>query len=390
MANPETTYEQWMRDEGLPVYRGHGVTDLRALDLGPWPRLGGRGAYLQLEGMEGLTGMYVGEIPAGAALTPEKHLYDELVYVLAGRGITQVWNESGPLPADAAPASFFEWQAGSLFAPPLNCWHRLLNSAGGEPVRFLAVTSAPLVLDLFHNVDFVFNSDYRFADRYAGEADYFAVRERRFDEAGGVHIGGWLWETNFIPDVPATPIDPRDAKGAGVRGTSYQMSGNVLVGHLGEWPVGRYHKAHHHAGGAIILIVRSRGYTLMWPQALGIHPYASGYGDEVVRVDWQEGSVLSPPSGWFHQHFNLGPVPARLVALRYGSRKYGVQFHDAQSRAGVHRSVKQGGTLIEYEDEDPAIRAQFQRDLAAAGVPYGMPAALGASASNRGQGSAGC
>ena len=43
-----------------------------------WPRLGGRAAFINLYGMEGVTGMYVGEIPAGGALTPEKHFYEEV------------------------------------------------------------------------------------------------------------------------------------------------------------------------------------------------------------------------------------------------------------------------------------------------------------------------
>ena len=31
-------------------------------------RTGGNGAYIELKGMEGFTGMYVGEIPGGGAL----------------------------------------------------------------------------------------------------------------------------------------------------------------------------------------------------------------------------------------------------------------------------------------------------------------------------------
>ena len=157
MARKETTYERWMHEEGVPTVRGYGVTDVRAIELGRWKRLGGRGAFIQLEGMEGITGMYVAEIPPGGALNPEKHLYDELICILGGRGATEDW--SGPEREPDGNKNFFEWQAGSLFAPPLNTWHRLLNGSGSEPVKYLAVTSAPLVLDLFDNIPFVFNSD---------------------------------------------------------------------------------------------------------------------------------------------------------------------------------------------------------------------------------------
>jgi quercetin dioxygenase-like cupin family protein len=363
----DTTYERWMGQEGIPIVRGYGVTDVMGVELGPWERLGGRGAYIQLVGMEGYTGMYLGEIPPGGALEPEKHLYDELIYVVSGRGVTQVWNTD-------ASKSFFEWQTGALFAPPLNTWHRLLNASGTEPARFLAVTSAPMVMDLFHNLAFVFGCRYEFGDRYDGRPDYFAVGERHVREsAWGKTV---VWETNFIPDVRGADIDPQEAKGSGLRGTVYEISGNVLAGHMAEWPVGRYQKAHYHIGGAILLIVRSTGYTLMWPKEVGPHPYASGQGDRVVRVDWQEGSVISPPTGWFHQHFNTGAVPARQAAFRYGSRNYRVQFHDDYNGAGSLVSVRKGGTMIEYEDEDPELRRLYQRELALTGTPYDMPEIL--------------
>ena len=55
------------------------------LPRGPWKRTGGNGAYIELKGMEGFTGMYVGEIPPGGALNAENHLYEELIYILQRR-----------------------------------------------------------------------------------------------------------------------------------------------------------------------------------------------------------------------------------------------------------------------------------------------------------------
>jgi quercetin dioxygenase-like cupin family protein len=371
MDGRETTYERWMREEGLPVVRGHGVTDVRALELAPWRRMGGRGAYIQLEGMEGLTGMYVTEIPPGGALEPEKHLYDKLVYALSGRGITQVWSHDG-----AEQKNYFEWQAGALFAPPINTWHRIVNTSGSEPVRLLCVTNAPLIMDVFHNTDFVFNAPYVFDDRYDGSPDYFRVGERRTYETNWAAVPAW--DTNLIPDVPGADLVLLNEVGAGASSVVYEMAGNVLVGHMAEFPVGRYKKAHYHGGGAILFIVRSQGYTLMWPRELGPHPYENGHEAEVVRVDWQVGSVFSPPTAWFHQHFNTGPEPARQLAFRYGSHKYGVQFHDLHSGAGARQSLRKGGTQIEYDDEDPGIRRVFQEALADNGVPYAMADAFSA------------
>ncbi len=373
---PKTTYEHWLEEQQIPILSGYGVTDVASLDLGEWPRNGARGSAIQLIGMEGLTGMYVVSIPPRGSLPPEKHLYDELMYVVSGRGATEVW--SGPSDAPEGEAHFFEWQAGSLFAPPLNTWHRLANGSGRDPARLLAVTSAPIVMDLFHNLDFIFNCDYVFTDRFDGRADYFQASEER--EFFG---SGWLWETNFIPNVLSATLDEQEAKGPGARVTWYQMAGNALVGHMAEWPVGKYNKAHHHAGGQVLLILRSTGYTLMWPQDAGWQPYKSGNSDRVVRIDWGEGSVLSPPSGWFHQHFNTGPSRARQLALRYGSKKYGVGFKDVLDRGGVLVSAKRGGTQIEYEDEDPEIRRLYREELARTGVEYQMPLGESPSAAAR-------
>lgn len=356
-----------MAREGVPVVRGHGLTDVRGVDLGPWARLGGSGAFIDLPGMEGLTGMYVVEVPPGGGLEPERHLYDELMYVLNGRGTAKVW--SGARGQDRGPV-VFEWQEGSLFAPPLNTWHQLFNAAGSERALLLGVTLAPPLMDLWHNIPFIFNCDHDFVDRFDGRPDFFEVGDRSLHEYSGV----MLWETNFIPDVRGATLDAYERIGGpGHRATSYQMGGNVLVGHMAESEVGHYRKAHFHAGGAILLTLRGAGYTLMWPVEVGTRPYQSGQGDRVVRVDWREGSVVSPPGDWFHQHFPTAAEPTRQVALRMGSKRYGVKFHDLAVRDGVHLSMSEGGTLIEYEQEDPEIERQFRRALVEAGVEYRMP-----------------
>ncbi len=182
----------------------------------------------------------------------------------------------------------------------------------------------------------------------------------------------WIWETNFIPDARKAQIDAQEQKGAGVNLTQFEISNNTLIGHLAEWPVGRYHKAHFHGGGAVLVILRSEGYSLMWPNHLGTRPYENGFGDEVVRVDWVPGSVFSPPTNWFHQHFNTGAEPALQLALRCGSQKFPLGIRVAAIRAGVYTSVKQGGTLIEYEDEDPAIRAPMKPSSAKKGIAPDM------------------
>jgi oxalate decarboxylase/phosphoglucose isomerase-like protein (cupin superfamily) len=361
-AFAKTTYFKWMARQGIPVIDGYGLEDVREIATAPWQKMGGKAAFINLYGMEGVTGMYAGEIPAAGALNPEKHFYEEVICILEGQGATEVWQEGGQ-------KQMFEWGAWSLFAPPLNTWHRLING-GRQPVKFLAVTNAPLVMDIVHNEDFIFNCPYEFADRYSGAEGFFNVGQKRY-ESGMQHI----WETNFIMDVQSASLDGREVKGAGVSITQFELSGNSLIGHLAQWPAGRYHKAHYHGAGAILLGLQSSGYVLLWSKELGIRPYKAGHAEDVVEVKWKAGSVYCPPGGWFHQHFNTGPQPARHLALRYGSRIHPIGFKiaDKRSEDGVYIDVKNGGTLIEYADEDPHIRRHYEEEMKKAGVPSQMP-----------------
>jgi mannose-6-phosphate isomerase-like protein (cupin superfamily) len=364
----KTYYERWMEKEGVPIVEGYGVTDVRKIALGHWPRLGCDGAYLQFRGLEGITGVYVGKIAPGASLEPERHLYEKVLYILQGKGVAEIQQR------DRVP-QVIAWQAGSLFSPPLNTLHRLINQTS-EPALFLAITTAPMALDHYHNEKFIFNSDFSFNDRYDGEPNYFEPSNERYLAANNRQ---WIWETNFIPDACRADIDAQEQKGAGVNITQFELSDNTLIGHLAEWPVGRYHKAHYHGGGAVLVILRSEGYSLMWPNDLGTRPYENGQGDRVVRVNWIPGSVFSPPTNWYHQHFNTGAEPALQLALRCGSQKFPLGIRVAAIRAGVYTSVKKGGTLIEYEDEDPEIRRTYEAELERKGIAPDMNYAAAAN-----------
>jgi gentisate 1,2-dioxygenase len=105
------------------------------------------------------------------------------------------------------------------------------------------------------------------------------------------------------------------------------------------------------------VILKGEGYSLLWEE-----------GKERIRVDWREGSMFSPPEWWYHQHFNTGSEPARYLALRRG----GSPEHPL--RIGMtSRQEEAGAEQIEHEDEDPAIRELYVRELKAKGVELRMP-----------------
>ncbi len=73
--------------------------------------------------------------------------------------------------------------------------------------------------------------------------------------------------------------------------------------------------------------------------------------------------LISPPAGWYHQHFNTGAEPV---------------FHLAFHRpASINDRSERG--QIEYEDEDPKIRQMFEQNLAHNGVQIDMPKFDGSS-----------
>ena len=364
----KAAYDIYMDEQGIPVVEGWSVPDVRSIDLKPWRRLGGKGAFVQLYGQEYITGMYVVEVPPGSALNIEQHLYEEQYYILEGNGSTEVWTPDGK-------PQRFGWGRDALFAIPLNAPHRLINDSA-EPVLALASTNAPIMMDHFHNPTFIFECDFKFTDRYSGAPDHFDVNEN-FEMKPGQNgrAAGVNWETNIIPSIRTAPMGFDEYKGGDFHVGRFQMSDNVLVGHYMQWSGGQYMKAHAHGGGAVLMGLEGKGYTLIWPQQAGIRPYENGNDDQVVRADWTDGTLFSPGSGWYHQHCATSPEDIRIVAFRYGTPKYGVGFHRAASgAAGPRVSIRLGGSLVDFDMEDPKIRADFKAELTKNGATYKMPA----------------
>ncbi|HLY64185.1 MAG TPA: cupin domain-containing protein [Chloroflexota bacterium] len=357
-------YQEFMNAQGIPIHHAVvGVDDVTKLPRKPWAKNGGSGAFIELDGtFESERGIYVAEIPGGGALEPEKHLYEEEIFVLEGRGTAQVWQGEGE-------KMTFEWGPGSVFAFPQNTSHRLLNGSQ-QPAIFLAVTAAPRIINAMDDADFVFNSDYKLVDLYEQGANYFLAKENRTIE--NWYKQGML-HTNFIPDARGVLLDDLERKVAGGQLTGYRMGKRFPHGHISEWPSGRYHKAHYHGPGAILLGLDGEGYVLAWDSKLGARPYRDGHGDKVHRVNWTRNSIYSPPNAYFHQHLNSGPGPAKHIAVYGDMLPLGVHDLYAEDEWKGMRSFRDGGTLIEYEDEDPRVRKDFEETLRSQGIECKMP-----------------
>lgn len=342
-------YQKWIESEGLKVVEGVYIEDLKTVEVGDWARRGCRAAVAMLLGSEDVNDAHIIEIPAGGQVNPERHMYEELIYVVSGRGSTSVWNGQGA-------KSTFEWQEGSVFSVPLNAWSEHFNGSGSDVVRFYSVTSAPLMMKLFHNMDFMYNCDYDFTDRFSDANSDFSGEGTAYQDR--------IWDSKFIPDVAAMELQSWRERGAGGMNVMLEIADSSMCGHISEFPVGTYKKGHRHGAGAHVIIIAGQGFSLLW------------HGDEPKqRVDWGPGSIVVPADRQFHQHFNTGATPARYLALRWGSKKYPVF-----KNFGIAVPTSQGGDQIEYEDEDPSILPMFESELVRNGVGSKMDEVIGARA----------
>src|SRR5213594_1222592 len=331
-------YEEWRKREGVPLVGGVYIKEMKAVELGPWPRKGDDEAD-----------EHIVELSPGSYTAPLRHMYTEALYVVSGHGSTSVWR-------DEHAKQTFEWGPGSYFVLPTNAWHQFFNASLSQPARWFSVTDLPQLLRQWASEDFVFNNPYDFNDRYAGEPDYFTAEAKLYK--------GRVWETNFIPDIKKLPLYEWKSRGGGGTNAFMVMVAGMMESHVSRFESGHYKKAHRHGPGAHLYITQGEGYVL------------TQRGNEPrIRCDWQEGSLYLSGAGeglWLHQHFNVGATPATYLVMNQGlSRKYAANRWQAREYTVLRTgevSGKEGGRQVEYEDEDPEIHRIFEAELKKRGI----------------------
>jgi uncharacterized RmlC-like cupin family protein len=337
-------YLDWCDGEGIPIAEGFGI-HLPDVEVKPWDRLGVNGAFAHLKGRGDWLSVFVIELPPGAKTSPQRHMFEEVVYCLSGSGSTQVTL------ADGTKHSF-EWGKGSLFALPLNASYQHFNGSGQEPARLSSTNNMPMIMNVFHDYDFVFNNDTRFKSR-EGTADYYAGEGLFIPKRPGRH----MWETNFVPDLSTFELQKWAARGAGGSNIMFVLADGAMHAHMSEMPVGTYKKGHRHGADFHVMCATGHGYSLLW------------YKDaEFTRVDWKHGTVFAPPDMMFHQHFNSSPSPSRYLAIACGGLRYPLMEEKRRIFLGMDVDVNKGGAQIEYADQDPEIHKIFLEALAEHGA----------------------
>lgn len=345
--NYDEEYRAFQEREGLPVHTGLGVDDVRTLAVEDWDRTGGKGAFVNLLGMEGMCDIHVHEIPPGESLESQRHLFEALVFVVEGAGVTTIGS-------DDDQQRTFEWSDGSLFYLPRNTEYVHSNVDSTAEARLLAVTPLPLLYTLLQDDAPIWEHDAYDQWALLGSNEGFYGSDAQLLE--GTTDSRTYWDANFVPD--ATTFDQLDSwpeRGGGGQTVHFPFRDTSMYAHISEFQPGQYKKAHRHHPGANVLILVGEGYSLLWEEN----------DDERRRIDWGPYALFTPPMMWFHQHFNTSEGPARYLAMH--APQLGIRGGDNAAIEALNPTNQ-----IEYSEEDPEIREQFERELAAEGLEFQM------------------
>ncbi len=332
------TYEQWVESLGLPFHKDYYIEDLRTVETKWWEERGCNTAFIQLVGQEGVSEARVTGIPPGKTTQPWKFALDEVFYVLEGKGLSTVWR------AEQSARKTFEWQKNSLFMIPRQSFCQLSNAQGDKPATLLSYNYLPPAMQAVADPDFFFNNPYVSSQENELEDFYSEAKQQLEGEPTEGRRLPNRWYGNFFPDMRAwDKLDPHRARGAGGHFVGIMFPDSPIWAHMSVFPSRTYKKAHRHGPSRFIVIPAGEGYSIMWEEE----------GKEKIFIPWHEASCFVPPNRWWHQHFNVGPAPARYLALHPPRR----------IAAYAERVQNVNQDQIEYPDEDPWIRQTFEKEL---------------------------
>ncbi len=319
----DTPYDRWYAKAkaGMPTFDGLTIQDVRKVPLKPWSLLGTNGLYLRMADYQIIDGWVV-EIPAKGSTKALRHMFEAGLYFFGGPGHTIIQQE-GKQPQR------IDWKYRTLISIPLNVRYQHFNDSD-QPVRFVAVTSFPFVMNSTDNEKFAWENPFTFTDRYDAQEDYLKKSERSRDR---------LTITNVVPDALNFKLDSWEERGKGSTNMHWRMAGNTMIDlHVSEMPTFEYKRAHRHSSDAFVMLLSGDGYSLTWPE---------GQYEKRVRVDWQEGTLFVPPIYWYHQHLNPGKEPARYLAINAPIlvTRLGLRFED------------------QLEPDLPQIEAEFKAEI---------------------------
>jgi mannose-6-phosphate isomerase-like protein (cupin superfamily) len=316
-------YQEWAKGEGVPIHAGAAV-DLLAAQTTPWPRFGANGAMCHLDGRDDFLTVFLLEIAPGASSAPQRHLYEEISYVLSGNGVTEF--------ELAGRKHSIEWGPRSLFAVPMNARYRHRNTSGA-PARIACINDMRYLFSLYRNEKFIFDTPVEFAERDGG--------------------------TVLVPDVAAPVLEKSES---GIASAPLTLANGTIGADIVELAPGTYQQAARQIQGAHLFGVAGEGYTLAWEEG----------AKDFARTPWRHGVVYAPPGMAFHQHFNAGAAPLRYLDIQLGSLR-DPMFRHRRAAYGDTTVYAAGSASIAYAEQDARIHQMWLQAVAGKGVTPRVP-----------------
>lgn len=268
------------------------------------------------------------ELAPGQKLEAHKHLAEEMVYVVSGKGYSNMW-----LPGSKTKTRY-DWSESDIISPTINSWHEYGNSSTTEPARIMVMTSTPLLRRMFGEEQFYASSDYVFEERWKKGLLKPKLLDRRPGRNGGEVDQSLISIGHFIPDMlnmkmPIAFGDPEypeeginvvppqdDSTGADALGG---MAGNRLF----EWQNrevikvdGEIHGAgdHHHAWEVVYIVPKGELITYLTRQ---------GKDQPRREITWKEGDMIIVEADEIHQH-KLPVLGSRFLQFKLSGYFRGV------------------------------------------------------------------
>ncbi|HEY3116103.1 MAG TPA: hypothetical protein VGK54_05125, partial [Chloroflexota bacterium] len=202
-------YIEGLVNQGIPLYRGNHIEDMRTLEVGWWEEKECGAALLQLDGQWRLVDLRLTEIPPGGKTGVFRMLMDEKVYVLSGHGLCTIW-------AEGHLRKTFEWQPHSLFFIPPNYSYQLTNTRGDQPARLVHSNRMDIAASLVGNPEIFFSNPIVDTSILYGDQDIFSSAKVVNAPEGDQGTGRFIWTSNFFPDVAAwDKLESYQRRGAG-------------------------------------------------------------------------------------------------------------------------------------------------------------------------------
>lgn len=264
------------------------------------------------------------EIPPGGKLAPHKHLAEEMIYIVSGKGYTEMWN------GKAGKKVRYDWSEGDMLSPSLNAWHQHFNPSN-TPARYLSMTTAPLTNNIFKNTAFLNANDFNFSDRWEKAAgvkkpEHFGNATEGPDTVR--YIAGHLF-----PDLRNRSLGDRGEKMLGI---TIDPEGDMAGNQLFEVEVREFTNPdstspeHRHVWETVYYILKGEGYIT-----------AQQEGGPARRLDWKEGDMFLVEANEYHNH-RPRSVGSRFLQFKASGyfRRVGIDKYLMQNKPGTSVNLK--------------------------------------------------